>query len=174
MGLELGVLLADAASLDAALAVLARSAIDSRDAALFLMDDGVRAAGDARLAALGDAGVELSLCAMDAEARGILPQARGPRFGSQHDHAAMVRDARRVVALTGDGKTAQALRSAVGYAACGLDVIVAVEPPAVGVLHSSYGNLPQAILRAIGTLRGLGHRIAPADDAPPAHLEITW
>jgi hypothetical protein len=196
MGLELGVLLADASRLDAALDVLD----GARDAALFLMDSGVEVAHDPRLAALADADVEIALCAMDAEARGVAPAEHGPRFGSQYDHARLVRDAARVVALTGtgfvddhrpppgrrtvrvrltrdarDGKTAQALRSAVGYAACDLDVVIAVEPPARALLAANgNGNLPQPVLRALGTLRGLGHRIAPAGDAPPAHLEVTW
>src|SRR5689334_23831325 len=65
------------------------------------MDDGVRAASEARLVAAIDDGLEATLCAMDAEARGVAPVAGGPRFGSQWDHACMVRDARRVVAMTG-------------------------------------------------------------------------
>jgi hypothetical protein len=85
------------------------------------------------------------------------------------------------VRLTRDArhpKTAQALRSAVGYAACDLDVVIAVEPAAGALLAAlrdgASGDLPQPVLRALGTLRGLGHRVAPADDAPPGHLEVTW
>ncbi|HZS40744.1 MAG TPA: hypothetical protein VFF06_28120 [Polyangia bacterium] len=225
MGLELGVLLADDRRLAEAGEAIRSLAREPSGAALFLMDDGARAASAPLMMELLEAGVEVALCAADAEARGVLPVDGGPRFGSQYDHAVMVRDARRVVALTGDGhrddhappagagrrvvrvrltrdvrdgKTAQALRSAVGYAACDLDVVIAVEPPARAILdalaarsavvspgsgnlpqgsrllQSSLLQLPEAVLRAVGTLRGLGHRIAPASDAPPGHLEVTW
>jgi hypothetical protein len=199
MGLELGVLLADERLLERAMASLRAPAVEPREAGLFLMDEGVRAAR-APLVELLESGVDVSLCAGDAEARGVSPFDGGPRFGSQYDHAVLVRDARRFVALTGTGhtdehapppgrravrvrltraagdpKTAQALRSAVGYAAGGLDVVIAVEPAARAILAGAgCGDLPQPIRRALGTLRALGHRIAPAGDAPPGDLEVTW
>src|SRR5262245_60698099 len=97
MGLDLGILVGDATMLARALD-LARN---SDDAQLFLMDEGVRAAGEPALLAAIDDGLEAALCAMDAEARGVGPVTGGPRFGSQFDHAVMVREARRVVAMTG-------------------------------------------------------------------------
>ena len=97
MALELGILVADPAMLGRALD-LARN---SDEAQLFLMDEGVRAAGEARLVAAIDDGLDACLCAMDAEARAVAPVDGGPRFGSQWDHATMVRDAVRVVAMTG-------------------------------------------------------------------------
>ena len=94
----------------------------------------------------------------------------------------MVRDAVRMVAMTGgriddndgatpgpgrrvairltrdarDPKIAQALRSAVGYAAADLSVIVVVEPPARALLQ--HDEHAPAVVRAIATLRALGHR----------------
>jgi hypothetical protein len=192
-----GILLADE-TLTGAAVEIARAASRPEETALFLMDEGVRAAGDARLRALIDDGAEVSLCAMDAEARAVAADDRGPRFGSQYDHAVLVRDARRVVSLTaadtpienhtpaGDGtrrvlvrltrdarhpKTAQALRAAAGYAAVDLSVTVLVEPAASALL--SHADHPPQVLRAIATLRGLGHRIT-AGQAPPADVVITW
>src|SRR5262249_28619707 len=97
MALELGVLVAEPAMLERALDLLAT--VD--EAQLFLMDQGVRAAAAPRLIAAIDDGLEAVLCAADAEARGVAPVAGGPRFGSQWDHATMVREAARVVAMTG-------------------------------------------------------------------------
>jgi hypothetical protein len=192
-----GILLADDALAGAAIEI-ARGSSRPEEATLFLMDEGVRAAGDPRLRALLDDGAEVSLCAMDAEARGIAADDRGPRFGSQYDHAVLVRDARRVVSLTGAGapvedhtpagegtrrvlvrltrdarhpKIAQALRAAAGYAAVDLSVTVLVEPDASALL--SHGDHPPQVLRAIATLRGLGHTIT-AGQAPPADVVITW
>jgi hypothetical protein len=197
MALELGILVADAGMLDRALD-LARN---HDEAQLFLMDEGVRAAGGPRLRSAIDDGLDASLCAMDAEARGVLPSSGGPRFGSQWDHAAMVRDARRVVAMTGgriddhedghpgpgrrvavrltrdagDPKIGQALRSAVGYAAADLSVIVVVEPPARDLLmHDEH---PPAVVRAIATLRALGHRfveVASTSQRVSCDLEVSW
>ncbi|HEX6836591.1 MAG TPA: hypothetical protein VF334_08465, partial [Polyangia bacterium] len=82
MALELGVLVADAAMLPRALDLVRN--VD--EAQLFLMDDGVRAAADSRLLAAIDDGLDASLCAMDAEVRGVAASAGGPRFGSQWDH----------------------------------------------------------------------------------------
>ena len=123
MGPRLGVLLCDPALLGKAIELLGEGD------ALFLMDEGVRA--DVR--ALTDGGVEVTLCAMDAEARGVKEDPHGARFGSQYDHAVMIRDARRIVSLAGGAiedrtppegmrhvavrtgrKPAQALRAAVG------------------------------------------------------------
>lgn len=197
MALELGVLVADAAMLPRALDLLRN--VD--EAQLFLMDDGVRAAGDSRLVAAIDDGLDASLCAMDAEARGVAAVAGGPRFGSQWDHATMVRDAARVVAMTGgriddsdgatpgpgrrvavrltrdarDPKVAQALRAAVGYAAVELSVVVVVEPPARELLR--HDEHAPAVVRAIATLRALGHRIvevASSSHRVSCDVEVSW
>jgi hypothetical protein len=184
LGPDLGILYADA--------TLALPRIERPEATqLFLMDDGVRLAVDARLQKLIDAGLEVTMCATDAETRTISAP-DGVRLGSQHDHALMIRDAQRILALTGAQptesrpavnaarrvavritrmqKAAQALRSGVGYATAELPVTIVVEPAAHGLLaHSDH---PAAILRALGTLRGLGHAIVetPAD----ADVEIAW
>ncbi len=77
-----------------------------REVSLFLMDDGVAYALDPRLALLVQAGVEVTLCAMDAEARGLSPkmietlEAAGMRLGSQHDHARILRDSDRFLSFT--------------------------------------------------------------------------
>ena len=197
MALALGLLVADAAMLGRALDLL--RTVDEPQ--LFLMDDAVRAAGDARLRAAIDDGLDASLCAMDAEARGVAPIAGGPRFGSQWDHATMVRDAARVVAMTGgriddneivgapaprrvavrltrdasDPKTAQALRSAVGYAAADLAVIIVVEPPARALL--AHDDHAPAVHKAIATLRALGHRfveVASSSHRVSCDLEVSW
>ena len=197
MGLELGILVADAAMLGRALD-LARN-VD--EAQLFLMNDAARAAGDPRLRAAIDDGLDASLCAVDAEARGVAPVAGGPRFGSQWDHATMVRDAVRVVAMTGgriddndgatpgpgrrvairltrdaaDPKIAQALRSAVGYASVDLSVIVVVEPPARALLQ--HDEHAPAVVRAIATLRALGHRfveVATSNHRVSCDVEVSW
>jgi hypothetical protein len=198
MALDLGILVADAAMLSRALD-LARN---SDDAQLFLMDDGVHAANSASLRAAIDDGLEATLCAMDAEARGVAAAPGGPRFGSQFDHAVMVREATRVVAMTGgriddnDGvgapgrgrrvavrltraaehpKTAQALRSAVGYAACELQVTVVVEPAARALL--AHDDHAPANLRAMGTLRALGQRfveVASTATRVSCDVEISW
>jgi hypothetical protein len=141
---------------------------------------------------------------MDAEARGIAPGAAlagGPRFGSQWDHATMVRDAMRVVAMTGgriddsdgaapgpgrrvairltrdanDPKIAQALRSAVGYASADLSVTIVVEPPARELLaHDAH---TPAVVRAVATLRALGHRfveVATSNHRVACDVEVSW
>ncbi|MCU1279719.1 MAG: hypothetical protein JWM53_3265 [bacterium] len=200
MGLELGILVADPAMLGRALD-LARNADEAQ---LFLMDEGVRAASDPRLRAAIDDGLDASLCAMDAEARGLAPDPSlggGPRFGSQWDHATMVRDAARVVAMTGgriddndaaavagsrrvavrltrdahDTKTAQALRSAVGYAAADLRVIIVVEPAARALL--AHDDHPAPLVKAIATLRALGHRfveVATTHHRVSCDIEVSW
>lgn len=73
------------------------------DTALFLMSEGVRYAHDPRLQPLLRAGVDVTLCAMDAEAHGLdtaAIAALGIELGSQHDHARLVRDADRFLAWT--------------------------------------------------------------------------
>jgi hypothetical protein len=150
---------------------------------VFFMNDGVLLAGDARLSALIDAGLDATVCAMDAEARGVVP-VDGVRLGSQDDHARMLRSASRFLAITGapnrewpggqhvavqitrPSKTEAALRSAVGYAAAGLRVTV-VAPSLLA--HSDHSP---AVLRALGTLRGLGHAIVEQPVA--ADVEIAW
>ncbi|HNN94710.1 MAG TPA: hypothetical protein PKI03_20680 [Pseudomonadota bacterium] len=65
-------------------------------AALFLMSRGVHYVLDPRLLALIGAGVDVSLCAMDAETERIDTDAiaaLGIQLGSQHDHARLLRDA---------------------------------------------------------------------------------
>ena len=197
MALELGVLVADAAMLDRALDLLRN--VD--EAQLFLMDEGVRAAAAPRLIAAIDDGLDASLCAADAEARAVDPVAGGPRFGSQWDHATMIREAARVVAMTGgriddndgatpgpgrrvavrltrdarDPKVAQALRASVGYAAADLSVTVVVEPPARALLMSD--EHAPAVLRAIATLRALGHRfveVATSSHRVSCDIEVSW
>ncbi len=203
MSLALGILVADPEMLTRALD-LCRGCDDAQ---LFLMDEGVRAAGDARLRAAIDDGLDAALCAMDAEARVIPAVAGGPRFGSQFDHAVMVREAARVVAMTGGriddneaallhasratlarrrvavrltraaehAKTAQALRSAVGYAAVELDVTLVVEPAARALLTRDDHAAP--LLRALGTLRALGHRVvevASPSTRVSCDVEVSW
>src|SRR5262249_14466771 len=97
MGLELGIVVADASMLSRALDL----AHNVSDAQLFLMDDGVRAASAPALRAAIDDGLDATVCAMDAELHQIAAVPGGPRFGSQWDHAMMVRHAARVVGMTG-------------------------------------------------------------------------
>jgi hypothetical protein len=185
--LELGVLLTDRSRLAAALAHVVRP----ERTQIFLMDDGVLAAPELR--ALTDAGAEVALCAMDAEARG-LPPLDGIRFGSQYDHARLVRDAgafvsatragvakhrpqalRRTVGVTitcepEDPLCAQALRSAVAYVGCDLPVELRYSPRAASLLDDHH---PPALLRHLATLRGLGVRFR-ALPGSPVEIEVTW
>jgi hypothetical protein len=184
---ELGILLGEPRALDQALALID----DPERAQLFLMDEGVHAAEEPRLRALLDAGLDASLCAMDAEARGLAPRDGGVRFGAQHDHARMIRDAARVVTLTGAAqrdarprpgarrvavrisrldKALPALRSAVGYLTADLAVTVVVDRAAGALL--AHADHPPAILRALGTLRGLG--CAVGTGSVEADLEVCW
>jgi sulfur relay (sulfurtransferase) complex TusBCD TusD component (DsrE family) len=201
MGPSLGILLAEHDRAGVAVELLRALAPSPSEAALFLMDDGVHAAADARVRALVDEGAEVSLCAMDAEARGVHFDLGGIRLGSQHDHAEMLRTAARVIAMTGvriddhkparsDGrvvavritrsashpKTAQALRSAVGYAAGRLRVAVLVEPPARALVAS--GERSVLVEKSLTTLRGLDMPIlgvAPGTRPPmQIDLEVTW
>jgi hypothetical protein len=158
---------------------------------LFLMDEGVHLSADPRLLALLDAGLEVTVCAMDAEARGV-PLHPGIRAGSQYDHAVMMRDAKtvltsrarfvpgprtpRIVAVhlqrePSHGKTAQGLRSAVAYAACRLDVRLVVSPEAASLLE--HGDHPAAVVRPLATLRGLGVSVTAAPP-PDCDIEVSW
>ena len=175
----LGILLADSGS---AADAIARAEAGS-DVQIFLMDDGVLAAPE--LASLIERGVEVTACAMDAEARGLDPtRAAGVRLGSQYDHAVMVRDSSELCAFTGCGvdaasgtarrvavrltrnrkdKLHHGLRSALAYAALGLEVEVRVDAPARAAL--SHPELE----RALATLRRFAqHPIGAAD------VEIRW
>jgi len=195
MDLDLGVLIADAGRLDAALAHV----VHPERTQIFLMDEGVCAQEAPRLRALIDAGAEAALCAMDAESRGLSAYDGGPRFGSQYEHACMVRDAACVVAATraalvksrpakhrsidarrrvgvtvksepGDPATAQALRSALGYLGCDLDVRLRLGARAQGLLDA---ELPLETLRHLSTLRGLGVSPEPLPGAP-VDIEVIW
>lgn len=76
---------------------------DRREVAIFLMDEGARWAADPRLSPLLAAGVEVTVCAMDAEARGLSSaaiEALGVHLGSQHDHGRMIRDCDQVLSFT--------------------------------------------------------------------------
>jgi hypothetical protein len=204
MALELGIVVGDAAMLSRALD-LARN-VD--EAQLFLMDDGVRAATAAALRAAIDDGLDATVCAMDAEFHQIAAVPGGPRFGSQWDHAMMVRHAERVVGMTGGRiddnaiadsrqltadsrgsrtvavrltrnaahhKISQALRSAVAYAGVEMAVVIVVEPPARALLASE--EHPANVLRAMGTLRALGHRfveVAAPNVRVPCDVEVSW
>jgi sulfur relay (sulfurtransferase) complex TusBCD TusD component (DsrE family) len=82
----------------------AATAVQAGDeVALFLMDDGVGYALLPELQPLLQLGVEVTLCAMDAEARGLdcaTAAAAGVILGSQYDHARLVRDSDRVLSFT--------------------------------------------------------------------------
>jgi hypothetical protein len=184
---SVGILLADGASLEAA---LARA---THDAHWFVMDEAVRI-----LPALRgqiDLGAEVVVCATDAAERKI-DAPPGVQLGSQHDHASLVRTASRVIALCGarvddhtpkrsertavvrltrPEKVAQALRTAVGYAGGDLRVAVLVEPPALAALDRP----SPMVARALATLRGLDHPIVPvgAGEYPERlrwDVEATW
>jgi hypothetical protein len=81
----------------------------------------------------------------------------------------------RLTRDAGDPKIAQGLRSAVGYAAADLTVIVVVEPPARALLMHDEHAPP--VLRAVATLRALGHRfveVAAASQRVACDLEVSW
>jgi hypothetical protein len=185
MDRSVGILLADAGSVEAALRLA------GPEAQWFLMDDGVLALPALRPRI--DQGAEVTLCSTDAV--GLEPTP-GVRLGSQYDHALMVRSASRVLAWTGAGlddhrprrpertvvvritrhqKAAQALRSAVGYAAGDLRVAVLFESP----VHELIDRPPAPVARALATLRSLDHPIvAVAPGEYPSRLrwdvEVTW
>src|SRR5258706_10896445 len=142
MDRSVGILLADAASVEAALSLA------GPEAEWFVMDDGIRALPDLRSRI--DGGSDVTVCATDAAGLEPVP---GVRMGSQYDHALMVRSVGRLVALTGvrlddhrprrnertvivrvtrAEKVAQALRTAVGYAGGDLRVAVLFETPVHG------------------------------------------
>jgi sulfur relay (sulfurtransferase) complex TusBCD TusD component (DsrE family) len=73
------------------------------DVDLFLMDAGVHYALDANLALWVAAGVDVTLCAHDAEAQGIdlrAAAARGVVLGTQRDHAQILRRSDRFYSFT--------------------------------------------------------------------------
>lgn len=182
---SVGILLADAASVQAALDLA------GAEGQWFLMDDGVQALPALR--ARIDAGAEVTICCTDAAELATVP---GVRLGSQYDHARMVRTAERVIALTGVGvddhrpvreertvvvritrerKLGQALRTAVGYAAGDLRVMVLFEPS----VHQRIDRPPPIAARALATLRSLNHPIhaVEAGAYPPGlvwDVEIRW
>jgi hypothetical protein len=190
MDLELGVLIAASERLESALSHV----VHPDRTQIFLMDDGVCAQKEPRLRGLIDQGAEVALCAMDAEARGLAAYDGGPRFGSQYDHAQMIRDAVCVVATTRagttksrpdgtrrrvgvtlmgeprDSSTVQALRSAVGYLGCDLDVRIRLGSRALGLLEEGH---PREVLRHLSTLRGLGTQIEPLPGGP-IDVEVIW
>ena len=182
---SLGILLADRASLDRALDMA------TADAQWFLMDDAVHTIEALR--PWIDRGADVTVCATDAAGMEPVP---GVRWGSQYDHAAMVRTAQRLVALTGAGlndhspkrtertvivritretKLAQALRTAVGYAGGDLRVAVLTEPAVQAIIDRP----PPSVARALATLRSLDHPIVQvAEHEYPVRLrwdvEVTW
>jgi sulfur relay (sulfurtransferase) complex TusBCD TusD component (DsrE family) len=105
-GKQLGILVATSPRADdfALFASHVKAALErGHEVALFLMDDGTGYALDARVIALIDAGVEVAMCAMDAERRGIdcaQAEAAGVLVGSQYDHARLVRDSDRFLSFT--------------------------------------------------------------------------
>ncbi len=184
---SLGILLASAASIDLA---LERA---TPDAQWFLMDDAVRELPSLRQQI--DAGADVTVCAADAAAFGVEPIA-GVRFGSQYDHAVMIRSVERVLALTGariddhrprrsertvivrvtrETRLEQALRSAVGYAGGDLRVALLLEP----AVQRAVEQPTASVARAIAALRGLDHPIVDVVAGEyPARLrwdvEVTW
>jgi hypothetical protein len=182
--ISLGILVAEADQIDAALALLQR---ESGEAALFLMHEAVRAAGEARLRRAILDGADATLCAQDAEGRGLTAPTEDDngavRWGSQYDHAVLVRDAERFVAFTGaapaearrprrilvelgddDRRAAQGLRTALAYASVGLTVGVA---PAPGARPLGSERLSE---RALSTLRALGG----GDPSGVFDLRVRW
>jgi sulfur relay (sulfurtransferase) complex TusBCD TusD component (DsrE family) len=103
---RLGLLLATAPSegdFPVVAAAVKQALSAGRDISLFLMDDGVAYALDPRIGPLLQAGVEVTVCAMDAEAHGLSPSAiemAGVLLGSQHDHARILRDSDRFLSFT--------------------------------------------------------------------------
>ena len=103
---RLGVLLAsgpDEGDLPLVEALVRAALREGHDVDLFLMDEGVACALDGRLRALVEAGAEATVCAMDAEARGLSADAivaAGVQLGSQHDHARLLRDSDRFLSFT--------------------------------------------------------------------------
>lgn len=87
-----------------ALQLLIQDALrNGHDIDLFLMDAGVRYALDANLSRWMAAGVDVTLCAHDAEAQGIdtaAVAARGVVLGSQRDHARLLRRSARFYSFT--------------------------------------------------------------------------
>ena len=97
--MTLGVVLGSGAAEDALLAarLVGAATRAGHDARLFVMGAAARAI--AQLAPLADEGVEVIACEMSLEEVGVA-RPKGVLGGSQLDHAALVRDCDRVVALT--------------------------------------------------------------------------
>ena len=103
---KLGILVAtapQAGDLPIVLSSIARALREGDDVALFLMDDGVGYALEPRVTSFIDEGLEIALCAMDAEARGLdfrRAEAAGVIIGSQYDHGRLLRDSDRFLSFT--------------------------------------------------------------------------
>ncbi len=97
--MKLGVVLGSGAPEDAALAgrLVRAAAVAGHDARLFVMGAGVGAIGE--LARLPDEGIDVVVCERSLEQAGIA-RPGSVLGGSQLDHAALIRDCDRVVALT--------------------------------------------------------------------------
>jgi hypothetical protein len=190
--ISLGVLLADDRQLDQALSAIG----EPETSRLFLMHRGVRVAHHPALRQLHDRGLEITLCATDAEFHQVAVFDGGPSFGSQYDHAAMMRDAAAIVAITEratrrshpkDREGArrarvelasddlltlhQGVRSALTYAACGLSVELAIDRR-----RAQGGSaIALAIDRGLAALESLGQAVQPLH--APAHqadIEVVW
>lgn len=84
-------------------AALTGALLAGDDAEVFLMDDGARYALDPRVAPWLASGIEITVCAMDAEARDLDPAAiarAGVTLGSQHDHGRLLRRSERFLSFT--------------------------------------------------------------------------
>lgn len=104
--MQLGVLVATApeeGDLPALQSLIQDALRSGHDIDLFLMDQGVRYALDANLGLWVAAGVDVTLCAHDADAQGIdtaAVAARGVVLGSQRDHAHLLRHSDRFYSFT--------------------------------------------------------------------------
>lgn len=104
--MQLGVLIATApeeGDLPAVRSLIQDALRNGHEIDLFLMDQGVRYALDADLGRWVAAGVDVTLCAHDAEAQGVdtaAAAARGVVLGSQRDHAHLLRRSDRFYSFT--------------------------------------------------------------------------
>lgn len=104
--MQIGVLIAtapDEGDLPSLQALMQEALQKGHDVDLFLMDEGVRYATDANLAVWVATGIDVMLCAHDAEARGVdlrLATARGVLLGTQRDHAFLLRRSDRFYSFT--------------------------------------------------------------------------
>jgi predicted peroxiredoxin len=190
---SLAVLLADPNGLPEALVRLEEA---RGEIGLFLMHDGVLVADSPRIAALVEEGLEATLCARDAELRGLREGVGAVRFGAQVDHALLVRSADRLWSYTGatEGaletqrsagvlraitvrltappdhpRTHAALRSALGYASLGLTVTVSLTQEARRLLAERPEDPVAA--RAFAALFALGHL---SDGGGHEGHEVIW